>query len=146
MSRAKRLAPVQNMIEAAEQRLAQSVAGLQRRLSEAENKLTELERYRAEYETGFTQRVGAGLGVAQLRDYQAFLGRISDAIRQQQAVVQRACAERDAEQQRWQQAARRVKAIDHVVDQWQAEQRRAADRREQHDTDERGQRIRSREP
>jgi len=145
MSRAKRLGPVQGVVEAAEQRLAQSLAGLQRRVSDAENKLLELERYRAEYEQGFTQRVGAGLGVTQLRDYQAFLGRLTEAIRQQQAVVQRSRAERDAEQQRWQHAARRVKAIDHVVDQWQAEERRAADRSEQRDTDERGQRIRPRE-
>lgn len=145
MSRAERLAPVQSVIEAAEQRLAQSVAGFQRRLSDAENKLTELERYLGEYEKGFTERAGGGLGVTQLRDYQAFLSRLSEAIRQQQTVVQRARAERDAEQQRWQQAARRVKAIDHVVDQWQAEERRAADRREQRDTDERGQRIRSRD-
>jgi flagellar FliJ protein len=145
MSRAKRLAPVQGVVEAAEQRLAQSLAGLQRRVSDAENKLLELERYRGEYEQGFTQRVGEGLAVTQLRDYQAFLSRLTEAIRQQQSVVQRACSERDAEQQRWQQAARRVKAIDHVADQWQAEERRAADRREQLDTDERGQRIRPRE-
>ena len=145
MSRSKRLAPVQNVVEAAEQRLAQSVAGFQRRVSDAESKLAELERYRGEYEKGFTQRLGPGMGVMQLRDYQAFLGRLGDAIRQQQSVVQRARAERDAEQQRWQQAARRVKAIDHVADQWQSEERRAADRREQRDTDERGQRIRTRD-
>jgi flagellar FliJ protein len=145
MSRAKRLASVQGVVEATEQRLAQSLAGLQRRVSDAENKLLELERYRDEYQQGFTQRGGFGIGVAQLRDYQAFLGRLTDAIRQQQAVVQRACAERDAEQLHWQQAARRVKAIDHVAEQWQAEERRAAEQREQRDTDERGQRIRPRE-
>src|SRR5688572_14302807 len=145
MSRAKRLGPVQDVVEAAEQRLAQNVAKLQRRLSEAESKLLELERYRGEYAQGLTQRVSAGMGVAQLRDYQAFLGRLTEAIRQQQAVVQRARAERDAEQQHLQQAARRVKAIDHVVDQWQAEERRVADRNEQRDTDERGQRVRPRE-
>jgi flagellar FliJ protein len=133
------------VIEAAEQKLAQSLAAQQRRVGDAESKLLELERYRGEYEQGLTQRAGVGIGVAQLRDYQAFLGRLSEAIRQQQAVVQRARAERDAEQQRWQQAARRVKAIDHVAEQWQAEERRAADQREQRDTDERAQRTRPRE-
>ena len=142
MSRAKRLAPVQNVVEAAERKQAQSLATAQRRVAEAETKLLELERYRGEYEQGLTQRAGGGMGVAQLRDYQAFLGRLTEAIRQQQSVVQRMRSERDAETQRWQQAARRVKAIDHVVDQWQAEDRRQADKREQRDTDERGQRSR----
>jgi flagellar protein FliJ len=145
MSRAKRLAPVQDVVEAAERRLAQSLAAAQRRLAEAESKLLELERYRGEYQQGLTQRAGGGIGVAQLRDYQAFLGRLTEAIRQQQAVVQRTRSDRDAEQVRWQHAARRVKAVDHVVDQWQAEDRRLAERREQRDTDERGQRTRRRD-
>jgi flagellar protein FliJ len=145
MSRAKRLAPVQSVVEAAERKLAQGLAGLQRRLADAETKLLELERYRGEYEQGFTQRAGGGIGVALLRDYQAFLGRLTEAIRQQQSVVQRTRSERDAEQARWQQAARRVKAVDHVVEQWQAEDRRLVDQREQRDTDERGQRSRRRD-
>ena len=140
MTRTKRLQPVQNVIENAEKRLAQSLAVHERRVLEAENKLQELTRYRGEYESQYTQRVGGGIGVLELRDYQAFLARLSDAMRQQLSVVQRLRAERDAERTRWQDAARRVKAIDHVVTTWQTEERKLADRREQRDTDERGQR------
>jgi flagellar protein FliJ len=141
MTRTKRLQPVQNVIESAEKRLAQSLAAFERRVNEAESKLQELIRYRGEYEQQLTQRAAGGIGVLELRDYQAFLARLNEAARQQQAVVQRVRAERDAERARWQDAARRVKAIDHVVTQWQSEERRVADRREQHDTDERGQRT-----
>jgi flagellar FliJ protein len=140
MTRIKRLAPVQDVVENAEKRLAQSLAAHERRLTEAENKLAELTRYRGEYEQQYTQRVGGGIGVMELRDYQAFLARLSEAMRQQQAVVHRVRAERDAERLRWQDAARRVKAIDHVVTQWQHEEQRIADRRDQRETDERGQR------
>jgi len=140
MTRTKRLQPVQDVVENAEKRLAQSLAAHERRLNEAENKLSELTRYRGEYEQQYTQRVGSGIGVLELRDYQAFLARLSEAMRQQLAVVQRVRAERDAERLRWQDAAKRVKAIDHVVTQWQTEERRVADRRDQRDTDERGQR------
>ena len=140
MTRTKRLQPVQNVVENAEKRLAQSLAAYERRVNEAETKLQELTRYRGEYEQQYTQRAGAGIGVTELRDYQAFLARLSDAMRQQQAVVQRARAERDAERLKWQDAAKRVKAIDHVVTQWQNEERQIADRREQRDTDERAQR------
>ena len=140
MTRTKRLQPVQHVVENAEKRLAQSLAMHERRLNEADNKLAELTRYRGEYEQQYTQRAGSGIGVTELRDYQAFLARLTEAMRQQQAVVQRVRAERDAERVRWQDAARRVKAIDHVVTQWQTEERRVADRRDQRDTDERGQR------
>ena len=140
MTRTKRLQPVQDVVENAEKRLAQSLAAHERRLNEAETKLVELTRYRGEYEQQYTQRAGSGIGVTELRDYQAFLARLSEAMRQQQSVVHRVRAERDAERLRWQDAARRVKAIDHVVTQWQDEERRIADRRDQLETDERGQR------
>ena len=140
MSRAKRLEPVQEVIGDAERRLAQSVVAFDRRVREAEAKLQELERYRLEYERQFTERAGQGISAPGLRDYQAFLARLNEAVKQQQIIVQRAAAERDAERLRWQQAARRAKALDHVVGQWQADERRASDRREQKDSDERGQR------
>jgi flagellar protein FliJ len=140
MTRAKRLAPVQNLADDAQRRLAQSLAMFERRVSDAETKLTELERYRAEYEKQFTQRAGQGIGAMDLRDYQTFLARLAEAIRQQQTIVQRMRVERDAERGRWQGAAKRVKVLDRVVEQWNAEELRTRNRAEQRESDERGQR------
>jgi flagellar FliJ protein len=143
MNRSKRMQPVQDLMSDAERRLAQSLAGFEKRVNDAVAKQQELERYLSEYQRQLAQRAGQGMGVHELRDYQAFLARLNEAIRQQQGVVQRACSERDAERLRWQEAARRAKAIDHVVDQWQLQERKAGDRREQIEIDERAQRIRS---
>ena len=132
--------PVQNLYDDTERRLAVALATVEKKVADAEAKLQELERYRGDYESQFKQRAGRGIGATDLRDYQAFLARLSDAIRQQQAVVRRAQSERDAERQRWQEAAKRAKALGHVVEQWQTEERRASDRREQRESDERGQR------
>jgi flagellar protein FliJ len=140
VTRAKRIQPVQTLFEDAERRLAVGLAAIERKVSDAETKLQELERYRGDYEKQFAQRAGRGIGANELRDYQAFLARLVEAIRQQHAVVKRAQSERDAERQRWQEAAKRAKALGHVVEQWQTEERRAADRREQHESDERAQR------
>jgi flagellar FliJ protein len=140
MTRAKRMKPVQNLYDDTERRLALGLAGIERRVAEAEAKLHELERYRTEYDKQFAQRAGGGIGVTALRDYQAFLSRLAEAIKQQQAVVKRAESERDAERLRWQEAAKRAKALGHVVEQWQTEERRASDRREQRVSDERAQR------
>lgn len=140
MTRAKRLQPVQNLVDDSERRLAQSLGAFERRVTETETKLRELDRYRSEYEKQFSQRAGTGMGVTSLRDYQAFLARLSEAIRQQQTIVQRARTERDVERKRWQEAAKRAKALGHVVEQWQAEERRTLDQREQRESDERSQR------
>jgi flagellar FliJ protein len=136
----KRMQPVQHLYDDTERRIALSLATVERKVAEAEAKLQELERYRSDYDKQFAQRAGVGIGVTALRDYQAFLARLSEAIKQQQAVVKRAQSERDAERQRWQEAAKRAKALGHVVDQWQTEERRASDRREQRESDERAQR------
>ena len=140
MTRTKRIAPVQTLFDDNERRLAQSLASFERRAVESETKLQELERYRVEYEKQFTQRAGRGIGATDLRDYQAFLARLNEAIRQKAALVQRAQIERDAERRRWQDSARRAKALGHVVEGWRAEERRADERRDQRETDERAQR------
>ena len=113
---------------------------MDKRLADAETKLAELERYRKEYEAQLALRAQSGIGVLGLRDYQAFLSRLSEAVRQQQALVQRARIERDLERTKWQEAAVRAKALDHVVERWQLEERRMMDRKEQRETDERAQR------
>lgn len=141
MSRADRLKPVQNVIDNAEKRLAQSLAAFERRVAEAEGKLDELRRYRGEYERQFAQRAASGMGATELRDFQAFLARLTEAMRQQQSVVERVRADRDAERLRWQDAAKRAKALDHVATQWLSEERRLAERRDQRETDDRAQRV-----
>lgn len=140
MTRAKRLQPVQHLADEAERRLARSVATLERRLGEAEAKLEELERYRQDYEHQLSARATSGMGATALRDYQAFLARLSEAIRQQGTLVQRARVERDLERTRWQEAATHAKAVDHVIERWRSEERHALERRDQRESDERAQR------
>jgi len=140
MTRAQRLKPVRHLIDDTERRLAQDLSACEQRLRESEAKLEELRRYRSEYEAQFSRRAEQGMGATDLRDYQAFLARLGQAIGQQQALVRRAVAQCDAERIRWQQAARRAKALGHVVEQWQNEERQALDRREQRDSDDRAQR------
>ena len=140
MKRAKRLEPVQHIVDEAQKRLAMSVATYEKRVLEGEAKLGELERYKAEYEQGFQQRAAGGIGVTELRDYQAFLARLAEAIKQQQALVNRARAEHEAERVKWQEALKRSKALGHVVERWQAEERHVIERREQRESDERAQR------
>ena len=83
------------------------------------------------------------MGARDLVDYQAFMSRLNDAIKQQAQVVQRARGECDIQRKRWQEAAQRAKALGHVIERWTHEETRATERREQREADERGQRRRA---
>jgi flagellar FliJ protein len=137
MTRSERMQPVQKVATANERREAGELANSEQKLLESERKLTELKQYEQDYRDGFNARVSAGMGGNGLRDYQQFLSRLMEAIRQQTQIVARARSERDAQQGQWREAAQRNKAIDRVVDTWKADERRHEDRREQRDTDER---------
>lgn len=145
MTRSQRLEPVHSVVEDNERKIARKFAHAEHRCNEATTKLRELERYHGEYAQGFQQRAQGGMGASGLRDYQVFLARLKEAIKQQYAVVQRAEAERESVRQEWYKAMQRTKAIEHVMEKWLAEERRALERREQIETDERAQRSGARD-
>ena len=141
MNRSKRIAPVQKVMEDSERERAQSMALAQRRVIEAEAKLRELSRYHVDYAKSFHRQAAGGLMSSSLRDFQVFLARLAEAAKQQEHIVARAREDLAAETHRWQDAARRAKALGLVVDRWRGEERSEIDRREQRDTDERAQRL-----
>lgn len=142
MRRADRLEPVQKIVDDTERRLAEHFAAAERLVAGCEQKLKELCGYRDDYTQGFAHRAGDGMGARELLDYQAFMVRLNDAIAQQAQIVERAKSDRNLQQQRWQDAAKRAKALNHVVENWTLEERRALDKREQRESDERAQRAR----
>ena len=135
------MAPVQKVLDRKEKDRARELGDARNRLSAAEVKLRDLEQYRQDYEQSFQQRAKAGQPVRALRDFQVFLARLDQAIQQQRQIVATSQSDVTGHSTRWQSAARQVKAVDSVVDRWQGEERRAQDRRDQKDTDERAQRA-----
>lgn len=136
MKRSERLNHLRDELEAQRRTLDARVAAAEKRANEAAARCVELRRYRDEYAHGFTGRAAAGLGGAGLRDYQAFLARLDEALRQQHQIALRAEAELDFERQRWRDAAVQVKAVETVGERWRAEETQQAARREQRETDE----------
>jgi len=134
---------VQKVVDDLERRRAQALALSERRVTESEAKLAELETYRAGYVRDFNARAGTGMTAATARDYQVFLARLAEALRQQDQAVTRARAQRDAERDSWQGAAQRADAIGQMAKVWSAEDRRALERYEQKETDEFSQRPRA---
>lgn len=135
------MAPVQTVLDRKEKDRARELGDARARLAGAQAKLADLQQYRQDYEQSFQQRAKAGQPVRALRDFQVFLARLDQAIQQQTQIVAAGEAEVNGHSTRWQSAARQVKAVDSVVDRWNGEERRAQDRREQKETDERAQRA-----
>jgi flagellar FliJ protein len=141
MQRSERLVMVKKVVDDFERRKAEALAASERRVTESEKKLADLEAYRDGYVRDFDLRAKAGIGAAAARDYQVFLGRLDEALRQQTQAVIGTRAQRDAELQNWQDAAQRAEAIGQTVKRWQGEEHHALERREQIESDERSQRI-----
>jgi len=141
MKRAQRLTMVRKAVEDLERRRAEQLAASERRVNECESRLNELQSYQSNYCREFAQRASHGIGAAGLRDYQTFLARLEEAVRQQSQMVFRTRAERDAEKQSWQSAAQRAEAVGRIVKRWQSEEQRTLERYEQRESDERAQRF-----
>jgi len=136
MKRSERLDIVQQAAARTEKERAERVGHAERHLVEMEQKLAALEHYRAEYEAGFAARAGAGFGAVAVRDYQTFLARLSEALAQQKEMVLAAQKALDAERDHWREAAQRTHVVDNLMERWQGEETRAADRRDQNMSDE----------
>jgi len=141
VSRVRRMQPVQTVVDEKERQRAELLASGEQKVAAGEKRLAELTQYEADYRNGFNNRVSAGMSSLELRDYQMFLSKLAEAIRQQGQMVDSARQERDAQRTEWQHAAQRAKAVENVIGHWQAEERSAFDRREQRDSDERANRA-----
>jgi flagellar FliJ protein len=140
VKRAERLQMVQQVVDDQERRRAESLATSERRLRESETKLVELQNYHSGYVRDFALRAESGMDGVMARDYQAFLTRLEEALRQQTQAVIRARAQRDGELQIWQGAAQRAEGVGQMVRRFQVEEERILERIEQFESDERAQR------
>ena len=132
-SRADRLQPAVDQAHKRRDDAMQKLAEQQQRVARAEHQLGELRRYRQDYAAG----QGDGMSVSALLNRQQFIERIDRAIEQQQTEVQRQLRQLDHARGQWRDAQAREQALDSVVSNYRELERKAEDRREQSDIDER---------
>ena len=134
--RSERLDVVQQAASRTERERAERVALAEKHLVEMQQKLAALEKYRSEYEAGFAAKTSAGFGAANVRDFQIFLARLGEALNQQRELVAGARKALDSERNHWREAAQRTHVVETLVEKWQGEETRAANRRDQNISDE----------
>ena len=129
------------MAENREQAAARLLGEAQTALTEAQQRLGELEGYREDYIKRFHVTGSVGMSAAQMLDYRAFLVKLDQAIAAQGGVVEQAVDLVERQRQEWFTQRGKVKMLDTVVARYQADEQRDADRKEQGDQDERAQQI-----
>jgi flagellar export protein FliJ len=137
MSRANRFQPVHDIARDAERSHAARVAGMERRLQEAQHRHQELRRYRQEYQNSLNAAAETGLEVRRLREYQTFLARLTSAIGAQQAEVEQLRESYQRERIHLRAAIARRQALGKVIERVYIEERKREDRSYQIEQDER---------
>lgn len=140
-NRAARLAPVVEMAERAEREAARLLGRCQGQLTQAEMKLGELERYRADYQQQWIEEGKRGVSGQWLMNYQRFLSQLESAIGQQLQSVKWHRENLDKARAAWQQRYARLEGLRKLVQRYLDEARAADDKREQKLLDELVQRL-----
>jgi flagellar FliJ protein len=140
VKRSDRLNEVRRVIQTERDGASQRLAHKQSSLAFAGNRLQELLQYREDYLRRFRKDAGAGLSGTRVRDYQTFLAKLDQAIRQQQSALAKARAEADFEREKLRDISGQLAAVSGVADRWSGEERRTEERLDQQRSDELSQR------
>lgn len=138
-SRADRLQPAVDQAEQRREHATGRLAEAQQRVARAEHQLEELRQYRKEY----AALAGGGVSVTALLNRQSFVERIDQAIVQQDGELERQRRQLEMDRGSWRSAHAREQALDSVVAGYREQARKAEDRQEQNEIDERMQYRRS---
>jgi flagellar FliJ protein len=140
MSSKQRLKLVQRVTDDKERQHAKRLAQSCSRVEQCATKLKELQGYHAGYLREFGQRAAAGIAGGGIREFQAFLAKLAEAVRQQEELLRKARSESESERIGWQGAAQRSQIMDKVVERHSATESKAREQRDQRESDDRGQR------
>ncbi len=131
--------PLQPLLDLANNRMDEAARKLGELIASehaVEEKLALLVDYRKEYHARFVEAVRNGIGPDAWRNFSAFLGKLDDAIAQQEKAVSASRQRTEQGQQAWVDQRNKVKAFDTLSHRHQSQQARKEAKQEQRLTDE----------
>ncbi len=131
--------PLQPLLDLANNRMDEAARKLGELIASehaVEEKLALLVDYRKEYHARFVEAVRNGIGPDAWRNFSAFLGKLDDAIAQQEKAVSVSRQRTEQGQQAWVDQRNKVKAFDTLSHRHQSQQARKEAKQEQRLTDE----------
>jgi flagellar protein FliJ len=127
--------PIKQLASDREREAAAHVDRARRTLDDHERQLAQLRQYRAEYAEQVSK--AAAPDVARLQNFHAFLGRLGDAIAQQEQSVVAALATLERATDAWRERRIEAASIGRAVAKIATGEQRVEDRRAQRESDER---------
>ena len=115
----------------------------QRDAEAAREQARQLTDYRSDYRAKWSERFTRGQSIEIVRHYQNYMGRLDQAVAQQDLVAARAEGQQQAAFARLREAETRVASVQKLIERRLHAERQAADRREQKAVDEAASRSRS---
>ena len=131
----KQLDKVALVARAEQNRAAQKHQRGQEQLSASQQRLGQLEQFRAEYESRLESLAGSGIDARQLADYRRFLASLNDAISRQGEEVSRSESTLRDSRDELQERSRRRDSVDQLVERTRAALLKEGERREQRRND-----------
>ena len=144
MKKSQRLEPVITVAKNREQKAARAVGETQRILAHNEAKLAELLAYRQEYAKRYEDTGRDGMEINRLNEFRQFLNRLNEAIASQRELIKAKLSELEKKNTMWNQTRVKHKSIDKIATRHRAEELREEDCRQQDESDDRSQHIKSR--
>jgi flagellar protein FliJ len=138
--KSKRLEPIRDIAATGAHNLRLAMADAQQRVSDMELQLAQLQGFHQDYLQKATAVEGP-MDTVRLQNNRAFLERLADAIRAQLQKIGIARADYEARRALWSDKRVEAEAIGQAVERFRTDERQAADRRDQRESDETGLRL-----
>ena len=144
MKKSQRLEPVITVAKNREQKAAQAVGETQRVLAHNEAKLAELIAYRQEYAKRYEDIGRDGMQINRLNEFRQFLTRLNEAIASQRELIKLKQSELEKKNSTWSQTRIKHKSIDKIATRHRDVELREEDCRQQDESDDRSQHVKTR--
>ncbi len=138
--RSKRLALLQRLAGQYEQLAAQALGQAVGNVQMQKGRLEELKQFRLEYTQQFTEMARQGIEGETLHSYQNFLQQLDTAIAQQEQTILAAESIKQQKKNEWESKHTTTRVYDKTVARYQKQEQTQQQRREQNESDDRGQR------
>ncbi|MET4000769.1 flagellar export protein FliJ [Marinobacterium sp. MBR-109] len=142
--RSDRLQVVLSVAERKRKEADRFLADAQKRVSQGEAGIAQLQTYLREYQQQFTTSGQQGLSIGALHTQQAFMHKINTTIFEQEYALKQAREQLQQVRAYWQQIYARQKGIERLIRKARDEEQQEQERKLQQDIDERSQHIRPR--
>jgi len=142
MSRSERLEPIADLQRGKETQATRMLGESQRRYLAQERRLADLEQFQREYQQRFHALGNAGAAIERFREHHRFSEKLNGAIEQQRKLLEECRRELEHHNRCWSEISSRRRALDKAIDRFRLEEVTRAQRREQHESDDRAQRRR----